>query len=101
MDHDRLKELLPLEALGSLDGEDARVMAAHLAEGCDECQAELGTFRGALAAVGAAAAGGPPYSHPPHAATRPLPRRSRPPASNCSRARSPSNPRADSTNRPA
>ena len=57
MDHDRLKELLPLEALGSLDGEDARVMAAHLAEGCDECQAELRTFREALAAMAISTAG--------------------------------------------
>jgi anti-sigma-K factor RskA len=51
MDHDRLKELLPLEALGTLDGEDARAMAAHLAEGCDECEAELRSFREALAAM--------------------------------------------------
>jgi anti-sigma-K factor RskA len=50
MDHDRLKELLPLEALGALDGEDARAMAAHLAEGCDECQAELRSLRETLAA---------------------------------------------------
>lgn len=55
MDHDRLKELLPLEALGTLDGEDARAMAAHLAEGCDECQAELRSFREALAAMAIAA----------------------------------------------
>jgi anti-sigma-K factor RskA len=57
MDHDRLKELLPLEALGSLDGEDARAMATHLAEGCDECQAELRTFREALAAMAISTAG--------------------------------------------
>jgi anti-sigma-K factor RskA len=56
MDHDRLKELLPLEALGTLDGEDARAMAAHLAEGCDECEAELRSFREALAAMAIAAA---------------------------------------------
>jgi anti-sigma-K factor RskA len=55
MDHDRLKELLPLEALGTLDGEDARAMAAHLAEGCDECEAELRSFREALAAMAIAA----------------------------------------------
>jgi anti-sigma-K factor RskA len=59
MDHDRLKELLPLEALGALDGEDARAMAAHLAEGCDECQAELRSLREALAAyaIGVTGAG--------------------------------------------
>jgi anti-sigma-K factor RskA len=55
MDHDRLKELLPLEALGTLDGEDARAMAAHLAEGCDECEADLRSFREALAAMAIAA----------------------------------------------
>jgi anti-sigma-K factor RskA len=55
MDHDRLKELLPLEALGTLDGEDARAMAAHLAEGCDECEAELRSFREALTAMAIAA----------------------------------------------
>ena len=57
MDHDRLKELLPLEALGTLDGEEARAMAAHLAEGCDECQADLRSFREALAALAIGVAG--------------------------------------------
>jgi anti-sigma-K factor RskA len=59
MDHDRLKELLPLEALGALDGEDARAMAAHLAEGCDECQAELRSLRETMAAyaIGVTGAG--------------------------------------------
>lgn len=51
MEHDRLKELLPLEALGILDGEDARAMAEHLATGCDECQAELRSFREAATAL--------------------------------------------------
>jgi len=60
MDHDRLTELLPLEALGTLDGEDARAMAAHLAEGCDECQAELRSFREALAAMAISTAGDGP-----------------------------------------
>jgi anti-sigma-K factor RskA len=60
MDHDRLTELLPLGALGILDGEDARVMAAHLAEGCDECQAELRSFREALAAMAISNAGDGP-----------------------------------------
>jgi anti-sigma-K factor RskA len=57
MDHDQLKDLLPLEALGSLDGDDARTMAAHLAEGCDECHAELRSFREALATMAIAEAG--------------------------------------------
>lgn len=55
MDHDQLKDLLPLEALSALDGDEARAMAAHLAAGCDECQAELRSFREALAAVAIAA----------------------------------------------
>ncbi len=60
MDHDQLKDLLPLEALGTLDGEEARAMAAHLAEGCDECEAELRAFREALAAMAISAAGAGP-----------------------------------------
>ena len=60
MDHDQLKELLPLEALGSLDGDEARAMAAHLAEGCDECQSELRAFREALAAMAISEAGDGP-----------------------------------------
>jgi anti-sigma-K factor RskA len=60
MDHDRLKELLPLEALGTLDGEDARAMAAHLSEGCDDCASELRWFREALAAMALATAGDGP-----------------------------------------
>ncbi|MGH8011191.1 MAG: hypothetical protein ACREQ4_01670, partial [Candidatus Binataceae bacterium] len=51
MDHDQLKELLPLEAIGRLEGEEARAMAAHLATGCDECEHELRALREALAAM--------------------------------------------------
>lgn len=60
MDHDQLKDLLPLEAIGSLDGEDARAMAVHLAEGCDECHAELPSFREALATMAISEAGDGP-----------------------------------------
>ena len=60
MNHDQLKELLPLEAIGLLDGEEARAMAAHLADGCDECDAELGAFRETLAAMALSEAGGAP-----------------------------------------
>src|SRR5579859_4535508 len=60
MDHDQLKDLLPLEALGSLEGEESRAMAAHLAEGCDDCQAELRSFGEALAAMAISAAGDGP-----------------------------------------
>jgi anti-sigma-K factor RskA len=57
MDHDQLKDLLSLEVLGRLEGEEARAVAAHLAEGCDECQAELRAFREALAAMAISMAG--------------------------------------------
>ncbi|MGH7881273.1 MAG: hypothetical protein ACREQD_17505, partial [Candidatus Binataceae bacterium] len=57
MDHDQLKALLPLEALGLLEGEEARAMAAHLSTVCDECEAELRALREALAAMALAEAG--------------------------------------------
>ncbi len=60
MNHDRLEELLPLEALGTLDGEDARAMAEHLATGCDERQAELRSFREAMTALAINVAGDGP-----------------------------------------
>jgi len=60
MDHDQLKDLLPLEALGTLDGDEARAMAAHLAQVCDECEADLRSFREALAAMAIVAAGDGP-----------------------------------------
>jgi hypothetical protein len=60
MDHDQLKEIVPLEALDRLDGEEARALAAHLAEGCDECQAELLSYREALAAMAVSTAGAGP-----------------------------------------
>lgn len=60
MDHDQLKDLLPLEALGRLEGEERAAMAAHLAAGCDECEAELRQFREALAAMAMNAAGEAP-----------------------------------------
>ena len=60
MDHDQLKDLLPLEALGRLEGEERAAMAAHLAASCDECEAELREFREALAAMAMNAAGDAP-----------------------------------------
>ena len=60
MNHDQLKELLPLEALGLLEGEEARALAAHLADGCDECAAELRAFRETLAAMALSTAGDAP-----------------------------------------
>ncbi len=57
MDHEQLKELLPIEALGRLEGEEARELEAHLREGCDECDAELRSFRETLAAMALSEAG--------------------------------------------
>ncbi|MGO9264917.1 MAG: anti-sigma factor domain-containing protein [Candidatus Binataceae bacterium] len=60
MNHDQLKELLPLEAIGLLEGEEARALAAHRADGCDECEAEVRGFRETLAAMALSAAGEAP-----------------------------------------
>ena len=56
MDHEQLKELLALHALGLLEGEEARAVAAHLAARCDECEAELRAYDEALAAMAVATA---------------------------------------------
>jgi anti-sigma-K factor RskA len=63
MNHDQLKELLPLEALGVLDGDEAREMTTHLAELCDECVPELRAFRETLAAMALTEAGETPADH--------------------------------------
>src|ERR1051325_3435098 len=39
--HEKITELLPLYALGSLEGPDLDEIEAHLAAGCDECSREL------------------------------------------------------------
>lgn len=41
MNHEEIKEQLPLYVLGGLDDETAAVVARHLAESCDSCQAEM------------------------------------------------------------
>ena len=51
MTHEELKALLPLKALDRLDSAEGRDLDAHLAEGCDECERELASFREALAAL--------------------------------------------------
>jgi hypothetical protein len=56
MNHDQLKELLPLEAIGLLEGEEGRALAAHLSDGCEECAAELRQLRETLAAMALSAA---------------------------------------------
>src|SRR5258708_32345407 len=60
MDQEQVKEIVALEAVDRLDGEEARALAAHLAEGCDECQAELLSYREALAAMAVSTAGAGP-----------------------------------------
>ena len=39
--HDELNELLPLHALGALDGDDRARLETHLASGCAECVEQL------------------------------------------------------------
>lgn len=57
MTHEELKALLPLYALDRLEGDEARALAQHLAEGCDECERELASLREALAALAFASVG--------------------------------------------
>ncbi len=51
MDHDAIKDLLPLAALVRLEPEEARVLEEHLRTSCDECEAELRELREAAAAM--------------------------------------------------
>lgn len=55
MNHEAYKEMLPLAALGALDGEEARAFGAHL-ETCAECRAEVEEMRDASALLAHAAA---------------------------------------------
>lgn len=50
MDHEEYKEMLALEALGTLEEQDALALRTHLAT-CAECQAELAQLRDAAAAL--------------------------------------------------
>jgi anti-sigma-K factor RskA len=45
MDHQAIKELLPLAALDRLEPDEARALEEHLRTGCDECEAELRELR--------------------------------------------------------
>lgn len=45
MTHDDIKSDLPLYALGSIEAEEQREIARHLAEGCDSCTDELRAWR--------------------------------------------------------
>jgi anti-sigma-K factor RskA len=60
MDHDQLKELLPLAAMDRLEGDEAAALAAHLEGGCDECTTELRAFRETLALIALADADAQP-----------------------------------------
>ena len=46
MRHEELEELIPVYALGALDGEDLRAAEAHLQEGCPRCERLLQEFSG-------------------------------------------------------
>jgi len=49
------EELAALQALGALEGEDARVFEAHLSDGCTRCEQILADLRVASAALAASA----------------------------------------------
>jgi anti-sigma-K factor RskA len=51
MDHDAIKELLPLAALDRLAPDEAAILEEHLRAGCDECAAELRSYREAAANI--------------------------------------------------
>ena len=61
----RYDELLPAYALGALDGEELRELAAHLAADCAECRRQLDLWEGDLEELAAAV---PPVT--PSAETR-------------------------------
>jgi anti-sigma-K factor RskA len=51
MDHQAIKDLLPLAALDRLEPDEARALEEHLGAGCDECEAELRELREAAASL--------------------------------------------------
>ena len=60
MTHEELRESLPAFALGALDADEHREVAAHVAT-CDECTAELGALGRVVEGIGLEA---PPVSPP-------------------------------------
>jgi anti-sigma factor RsiW len=52
----RFDELLPAYALGALDGDELRELAAHLAAGCPACEGELRRLAAEVEDLAAAAA---------------------------------------------
>jgi anti-sigma-K factor RskA len=51
MDHQTIKDLLPLAALDRLEPDEVRTLQDHLRAGCDECEAELRELREAAASL--------------------------------------------------
>jgi anti-sigma-K factor RskA len=51
MEHQEIKDLLPLAALDRLEGEEARALSDHLETGCAECEAELREYREVAASL--------------------------------------------------
>src|SRR6266851_4838872 len=51
MDHQAIKDLLPLAALDRLEPDEARELEEHLRAGCDECEAELRELREVAASL--------------------------------------------------
>ena len=51
MDHQAIKDLLPLAALDRLELDEARELEEHLRAGCDECEAELRELREVAASL--------------------------------------------------
>jgi anti-sigma-K factor RskA len=68
MNHEDYKELLPLQALSTLGGEEARTLQAHLTA-CGECRAELDDWQ---ATAGALARTAPPLEPSPRVRDRVL-----------------------------
>jgi anti-sigma-K factor RskA len=51
MDHQAIKDLLPLAALDRLEPDEARALEEHLRAGCDECEADLRELREVAASL--------------------------------------------------
>jgi anti-sigma-K factor RskA len=65
MSHDVFDTLLPIYAVGALDGNDLAQLEAHLAGGCDRCEAALRESHEALAQLALAGAGATSPAVPP------------------------------------
>ena len=54
MEHQEIKGLLPLAAFDRLEGDEASALREHLRAGCDECEAEMRSYREVAAALASA-----------------------------------------------